>query len=143
MDNNIQLIDQRLAQLRSLIPVYNGQPSLERWLASEIINWQLRRNEYLHRQPTTIPRPTLNLVHPLVSCPHLIPSTTVLRPPSITISVPHLSQIPVIASVPRTAPISEQNSMPGILYDRQRQILNNYWQPGEPVGAPVSFFPPN
>ena len=30
--------------------------------------------------------------------------------------------------------------MPGILNERQRQILNNYWQPGEPVGALVSVF---
>ena len=94
MDNYIQLIDKRFSQLRALIPVYNGQPSPERWLASKIINWQLRRNEYLHRQPTTIPRRPLNLVHPLVSCQHLIPSTTtVLRPPLITISVPQLFPI--------------------------------------------------
>ena len=47
MDNIIQYIDQRLAQLRAMIPIYKGQHSLENLLASEIIYLEIKRIEHL------------------------------------------------------------------------------------------------
>ena len=54
MEQTIQFIDRRLAQLRALIPLYKWKPPLEKWLASEIIYWQIRRNEYLNNHTTPI-----------------------------------------------------------------------------------------
>ena len=46
MEQTIQLIDRQLVQLRVLIPLYKWKPPLEKWPASEIIDWQIRNNEY-------------------------------------------------------------------------------------------------
>ena len=59
MDKTIQLIERRLEQLRSMIPLYKGKPPLENWLASEIIDWQIRRNEYFQNHQTSVQRPPL------------------------------------------------------------------------------------
>ena len=54
MEQPIQLIARQLAQLRAFIPPYKGKPPLEKWLASEIIDWQIWRNKYLHNHTTPI-----------------------------------------------------------------------------------------
>ena len=72
MEQTIQLIDRRLVQLCDLIPLYKGKPPLEKWLASEIIDWQINRNEYLHNHTTP------NIQQPQLSVP-----TSVQNPPAI------------------------------------------------------------
>ena len=54
MNTTIQLIERRLQQLRSMIPLYKGKPPLENWLASKIIDWQIRRNEYFKNHLTPV-----------------------------------------------------------------------------------------
>ena len=71
MKQPIQLIDRQLAQLRALIPLYKTKPPPEKWLASEIIDWQIRRNECLHDQTT-----------PILQQPQLSVPTSVINPPA-------------------------------------------------------------
>ena len=54
MEQPIQLIDRRFAQLRALISFYQWKAPVEKWLAFEIIEWQIRLNEYLHNNTTPI-----------------------------------------------------------------------------------------
>ena len=93
MDQTIQLIERRLEQLRAMIPLYKRKPPLEKWLASEIIDWQIRRNEYLYSQST----PVRSSV-----------------PTRVTTLVPNSEP----TFDPQPDPIPEQNTMPGIYLDR-------------------------
>ena len=49
--------------------LYKGKPSLEKWLASKIIDWQIRRNEYLN-----------NHITPILQQPQLSVPTSVQNP---------------------------------------------------------------
>ena len=119
MDNTIKLIERRLEQLRAMIPLYKGKAALENWLASEIIDWQIRRNEYLHSHPTPVAQQ------------FSIPKLT---------SVQRSSQLAVPTSVQN--PPAIPNTMSGNLSERPRQTVNSraYWQTGQPVGAPTRYF---
>ena len=44
------------------------------------------------------------------------------------------------ASQPPPPPPLKINDMVGILTECQRQILNLYWEPGQPIGAPINHF---
>ena len=118
MDQTIQFIDQRLAHLRALIPVYKLRPALEKWLASEIMVWQIRRNEYLHYHPTPIPQ------HPLIPA---------------TLSVQRQPQLKSLKSV--INPSAILNEMPLYRIERPQQTANSrtYWQPNQMVGAPARY----
>ena len=49
MDNNILLIDQRLAHLRSLIPICKAQSAAaDKRLANEIIAFDIKRIKAIH-----------------------------------------------------------------------------------------------
>ena len=49
MDNNIELIDQRFAHLRTLIPICKAQSAAaEKRLANEIIALEIKRIEAIH-----------------------------------------------------------------------------------------------
>ena len=50
-----------------------------------------------------------------------------------------LAPYPFAPHSPEPQPI-QLNDMAGILTERPRQIPNIYWQPGQPIGAPVSNF---
>ena len=102
MDNTIQLIERRLQQLRVMISLYKGKPPLENWLASEIIKWQIRLNEYLHNNPTPVPQ------QPLILAP-----SSVQRPP----------QLPVLKSVQN--PSASPDTMSRNLTERFRQSANS------------------
>ena len=102
-----------------MIFLYKEKPLLEKWLASEIIIWQIRRYDYLHNNPTPVPQ------QPLISAP-----PAVHRPP----------ELPVPTSV--QTPSANPDTMPDNLTDRYRQIANScdYCQPGQPVGLPARYF---
>ena len=119
MDQTIQLIERRLDQLLAMIPLYNGKPPLEKWLASEIIDWQKRRNDYLHNHSTKIQQQPL------------IPTPT---------SVQRSSQLQLATSGQNPPAIPHE--MPGNLTERTRQATNSRcsWQPGQPVGTPTRYF---
>ena len=119
MDNTIQLIERRLQQLRVMILLYKGKPPLENWLASELIDWQIRRNEYLHYHPTLVKQ------QPLIPAP-----SSVQRPP----------QLPVLKSVQH--PPASLDTMSGNFTERPRQTANyrTYWEPGQFVGASARYF---
>ena len=98
----MELIEQQLEQLRTMIPLYKGKPPLENWLASEIIDWQIRRNEYLHNYPT-----------PLSQQPLILAPSSVQRPPQLPFPTPG-QNFPAIP-----------NTMPGNLTERPREITNS------------------
>ena len=115
----MQLIERRLEQLHAMILLYKGKPSLENWLASEIIDWQIKRNDYLHNHSTP------GLKKPLIPAPS---------------SIQQLPQLPLPTSV--SNPPANPDTMLGNLTERPRQPANSraYWQPGQPVGAPAQYF---
>ena len=64
-----------------MIPIYKEKPSFEKWLASEIFNWQIRGKEYLHNHTTPI------LQQPQLSVPTLVsnsPTNVVTMPSNLT-----------------------------------------------------------
>ena len=119
MDNTIQLIERRLQQLRTIIPLYKWKPPLENWLAFEIIDWEIRRNEYLNSHPT-----------PLFQQPLISALSLVQRPPQLPLPTPLQN------------PSAIPNTMPGNLTGQPGQTINSraYWQLGQPVGAPARYF---
>ena len=151
--NNIQFINQRLAYHRSLIPQCKAQSAAEKRLADTIITLEIKRIEAIHaleirlgellalipvykaRCPTyehVLAKQIINLDLQLIaantkqfptqpSAPHLFS----LHPPA-----PHLPE-------PHSVILTD---LVGILTEHYRQIPNLYWQPGQPIGAPVSNF---
>ena len=77
MEQPIQLTGRRLAELHALIPLYKGKPPLEKWLASKIIDWQIRRNKYLHNHTT-----------PILTQPKLSVTTSVQNPSAYPDTMP-------------------------------------------------------
>ena len=55
-------------------------------------------------------------------------------------SAPHLFSLHFPAPHSPEPHSVQLNDMVGILTERPRQILNLYWQPGQPIGVPVSNF---
>lgn len=49
MDIQIELIEERLRELRTSIPVFKGESTV--WLANEIIKWEIKRAELLNKYP--------------------------------------------------------------------------------------------
>ena len=119
MDQTIKLIERRLGQLRAMISQYTGKPPQEKWLASEIIDWQIRRNEYSHNHLTPIP------LQPLIPTPSSVQRLTHLQ---LATSVQH--------------PLAIPNEMPVNHTEISRQTASSraYWQPGQPFGAPTRYF---
>ena len=112
----IQALETRLSNLRALIPVYRDRcPTYEHVLAKEIINLDLQLIAAKAKQyPTHSPAP---------------------HPTALNQFEPH----PLETNLPALQ-LLESNDMAGILTERTGQIPNLYWQPGQPIGAPVSHF---
>ena len=149
MDNNIKLIDQRLSQLRALIPQFRKHSTAaENRLANKIITWELKRIEainalekklgdlrklipvYKARWPANenvLADQIIHLELQLISAKSNQPSAN--QP----------SSHPPVPQPPAPHPI-QSNDMVGILTERPRQIPNLHWQSGQPVGAPVRTF---
>ena len=112
----IHALEKRLVDLRALIPVYKSRcPTYEHVLAKQIINRDLqliaaKTNQFKTYQPATFP---FEIYQPA------------LHPPATNLPAPQ----PV-----------QSNDMAGILTERPRQVPNLYWQPGQPIGNPVSNF---
>ena len=49
MDIQTELIEERLRELRTSIPVFKGESTV--WLANEIIKWEIKRAELLNKYP--------------------------------------------------------------------------------------------
>ena len=159
MDNNIQFIDQRLAHLRTLIPQCKAQSAAaEKRLADTIIKLEINYIEAIHtiekklgelralipvykaRCPTyehVLANQIINLdlqliaaktkqfsSHPFAAQP-LAPHSSAAHPPVTNLPAPQVLQ---------------SNEKAGILTESPRHISNLYWQPGQPIGAPVSNF---
>ena len=118
MDNFIQYIDRRLAQLRAMIPIYNDQLSLEKWLASWMLN-----SDKMHRASAKSSNASFLLINIINIYLHL--ATT-----SGTLTVSHPFYIPDENIMPIFSPIA---------IDEQFNPCA-YWQLGQPVGASVTFF---
>ena len=159
MDNNIQFIDQRLAHLCTLIPQCKAQSAAaEKPLADTIITLEIKRIEaintiekrlgelralipvYKARCPTyehVLAKQIINLYLQLIAAKTkqflshsfaahpLAPHPCALHPPLTNLFTPEVLQ---------------PNDMAGILTERPRHISNLYWQPGQPIGAPISNF---
>ena len=163
-NNNIQLIDQRIAHLRTLIPQCSAQSAAaEKRLADTIITLEIKRIEAIHahekrlgelralipvykdRWPTyehVLAKQIINLdlqhiaaktnqfpTHPPA------PYQFATHPPEAHSSAPH----PPATNLPTPQPL-QSNDMAEVLTERFRQVPNLYWQPGQPIGIPVSNF---
>ena len=112
----IHALEKKLAELRALIPVYNArQPTYEHVLAKQIINLDIQLIEAKTDQ-FSLHKPSLHFSAPQLPLPHYT------------------------AAQPQTSQPIELNTMAGILTERPQQIQNIYWQPGQPIGAPISNF---
>ena len=118
MDQTIQLIERRLEQLRAMIPLYKGKPPLEKWLGSEIIYLQIRRNDYLLNHPTPIPQ------QPLIPTPSSAQRSTQLQFSTSGQNPP---------AIPDEMPVNQTES------PRQTASSRAYWQLGQPFGAPTRY----
>ena len=109
-------VEKRLGKLRALIPVYKARcPTYEHVLAKKIINLDCQLISANEKQfPTHSPAPHSPALH------HFAP-----HPPETNLPAPQLL---------------ESNNMAGFLTERRRQVPNFYWQPGQPIGIPVSNF---
>ena len=147
--DNIKLIDQRLTQLCALIPQSRAHSAaVETRLANEIINLKLKRIEaiqalekklgelkglikvYKARLPAyehVLADQIINFELHLISVKSNQPSP---NQPASHPPVPHL---------PAPQPI-QSNNIAEIITERPRLIQNLYWQPGQPVGAPIRTF---
>ena len=117
----IHALEKRLGKLRALIPVYKARcPTYEHVLAKQIINLDLqliaaKTKQFLPNLPAAHP-PALHRPAPHQFAPHS-PATNLFAPQPLP-----------------------SNYMAGILTERPRQVPNLYWQPGQPIGAPVNSF---
>ena len=59
MNNQIQLIEDKLQVLRSLISVFKGESAI--WLANEIIKFKVKETELVNRN-TSLSQPTNTMV---------------------------------------------------------------------------------
>ena len=154
MDNNIQFIDQRLAHLCSLIPQCKAQSAAaEKRLADTIITLEIKQIKAIHALGKRLGE--LRTLIPVYKarCPtyeyvlakqiiHLDFQLIAAKTNKFSTHPP--AQLPTAPHPPATNQFAQQllqsNKMAGILTERPRQIPNLYWQPGHPIGAPVSNF---
>ena len=154
MDNNIQFIDQRLAHLRTLIPQCRAQSAAaEKHLADTIITLEIKRIEAIHAVEKRLGElraliPVYNARHPTYE--HVIAKQIInldlqliaAKTKQFTTHSPTPLPFALHPSKPQSPtpqPI-QLNDMASILTDRPRQIPNIYWQPGKPIGGPVTNF---
>ena len=159
MDNNIQLIDQRIAHLCSLIPICKAQSAVfEKRLSNEIIALEIKRIKAIHaiqqrlgklralipvykaRHHTyehVLAKQIINLdiQHIAAKTNQFLPHHPSLHPAASQPLAPHHP-----APQPPTPQPKQLNDMARIFTQRIRQIPNLYGQPGQPIGAPVSNF---
>ena len=148
------MIDQRLSQLRALIPRFKGHSTAaENRLANEVITWELKRIEainalgkklgdlrklipvYKGRCPANknvLTNQIINLELQLIAAKSNQPA------PHPSAPLPP-AQLPHISHQNSVQPI-QSNDMDGNYTGRPQQIPNLYWQQGHPGGAPVRTF---
>ena len=164
MDNNIQFIDQRIAHLWSLIPICKARSTAaEKRMADTIITLEIKHIKamgvlenrlgqlrahipvfkarcptYVHVLAKQINSLDLQLIATKTKqFPTHPPAPQLFAPnPPATLSPPSLS-LEQHPPVPQPVQI---NDIARILTERPRMIPNLYWQPGQPIGVPVSHF---
>ena len=149
MDNNINLIDQRLAHIRTLIPQFRQHSSAaEIRLANEIITLEIKRIEAIHaieKKPVEL-RGLIPVYKTRVSAYEHVLADQIINLDLQLIAAKsnqHLPDYPAQHQPHRRYPHRSkhnQNDMAEIFTERPRQIPNLYWQQGKPVGAPVRTF---
>ena len=157
MDNTIKFIDQRLAHLRTLIPQCKAQSAAaEKRLADTIITLEIKRIDAIHNLERRLSE--LRALIPVYKarCPkyeHVLANQIIndylelIAAKSKQFSL-HLLPVHQFAlhqfAPPATNLLSpkplQSNDMVGIFIERSRQVPNLYWQPGQPIGGPVSNF---
>ena len=149
MNNNINLIDRRLAQLRSLIPQFRTHSSAaEIRLANEMITLELKSIEAIHAIEKKLGELRILITGYKTSGPaykHILADQIINLDLQIieAKSNQHLPDQPLQHTPAPQIPAPEQiqsNDMAEIFTERPPQIPNIYWQQGQPVDAPVSTF---
>ena len=149
MDNNINLIDLRLAQLRALITRFRAySTTAETTLANKIISIELKRFEAI--QDLEIKLADLRKLIPIYKA-RFPANKYVLADQIINLELQiiaaksnHLAQdqpAPQQLAPHRSAqqPL-QSNEMHEISTNRPQQIPNRNWQPSHPIGALVRTF---
>ena len=162
LDNNIQFINQPIANLCTLIPQCRAQSeAAEKRRADTIITLEKKRIEAIHaleirfgqlralipvynaRNPTykhVLAKQIIDIDHQLIEAKSKnFPTHLFVRHPSVAhLRLPQLfSAQPSAPQPPPPQPI-EINDMAGFLTERPRQITNLYCRPGQPIGATVN-----
>ena len=158
-NNNIQFIDQRIAQLRTLIAHCRDQSTVaEKRLAVKIITLEIKRIEAIHSLEKRLGE--LRALIPVykarcLTYEHVLAKQIINRDLQlITAKTKQLSPHPLIAHLPTLHPFAlnppatilpapqplQSNDMAGFLTKRPRQFPNLYWQSSQPIGAPVTTF---
>ena len=162
--NNIQFIDQRLAHRCSLIPQCKAQSAAaKKRLADTIITLEIKRIETIHafenrlgklralipvyeaRSPTdkhVLVKQIIDLDLQLIAAITKQFSTHKLaqHPPAKHPRAPFsFALYPLAPHQSEPQPV-QLDDMVEILSERSRQVPHSYWQPGQPIGAPVSNF---
>ena len=162
--NNIQLIDQRLAHLRSLIPICKAlSAAADKRLADLIIILEIKRIEAINALEKRLGE--LRALIPVYKArcftyEHVLSKQIIdldLQPIAAKAKIfsshrpsAHLFELyspapqPPAPQQPLPQPFAPKplqiNDMAGILTERPRQIPNLYWQPGLPISVSISHF---
>ena len=144
MDNNIQIIAQRLAHPRSLIPQCRAQSAAaEKRLTDTIITLEIKRIKAIHDLEKRLGK--LRALIPLYKtrCPtyeHVIAKEIINldlllitaktqqylpHPPAANLFALH----PAVTNLP-TPQLLQSNDMAGVFIERPQQVPNWYWQLG-------------
>ena len=127
----IHTFQKRFGELKALNPVYNAlNPTYEHVRAKQIIYLDLQliavKSTQFPTHPTAPHSPTAYLCVPQPPLlQQLAPKPPALQPAAPQLFAPHQLQI---------------NNLTESLTEPPRKIPNFYWQPGKPIGAPVSNF---
>ena len=153
MDNNIQIIDQRLAHLRSIIPQCRAQSETEKRLADTIITLEIKRIEAIHALEKRLGELRALILVYKARCPtyeHVLAKQIINLDLQLIAAktkqfLPHppaahpFALHPPATNLPTPQPL-QSNDMAGVLPERPQQVPNLYWQLGQPIGVPVSNF---
>ena len=154
MDNNIQIIDQRLGHLRTLIPQCRAQSAAaEKRVANTIVILEIKRIEAIHALENRFYEFRALIPVYKARCPtyqHVLAKQIIIldlqliavksnqllpHPPTAHPFAIH----PPATNSPTLQPL-QLNNMARVLTERPQQVPNLYWQLGQPIGVPVSNF---
>ena len=154
MDNNMQIINQRLFHLRSLITQCRAQSAAaEKRLADTIITLEIKRIEAIHAFEKRLGELRALIPVYITRChtyKHVLAKQIInLELQFIAIKLnkylPHRPAAhpyalhPPATNLPTPQPL-QSNDMAGALTERLQQVPNLYWELGQPIGVPVSNF---